>query len=296
MKLIFISQLYNMGCWDIFCFICGNPCHSINYTNEDLLNIKLDYSTNKIDIIDELQKLSKNVKWMNNCTMLLEDNTVIHGVKEVKYNVGFMKKNIHYEHIYISYQKNINNFNGFFIHTDCWNFIKNTYNINLKFSNLPPYKLTYEKIFNINYGDIEKYWSQFFDFPQIVLDNKSYLCSSPFKNDKNISQIKKNINKLKLKNDPNRKGPSVSATFFKENDIKLGNNKKFWIIKSNKWKQINEQVIKIKIKITNEQVIQRKIIEKIPYCGYYNTKPIFIKSYNKKEVELITITSYKLNL
>lgn len=47
------------------------------------------------------------------------------------------------------------------------------------------------KIFNFSYGHIEKYWNQFFRFDQIILDKKQYLCSSPLKNDKNITHLKK---------------------------------------------------------------------------------------------------------
>ena len=161
-----------MGCWDIFCFICGNPCHSA--------------------FDDVSKKMVKDTQWMNKCSILLEDNKVIHGVKEMNCNTSFCKKNKCYEHMSPASLKTKEP-NGFFIHTDCWKYIKDKYNIKLKFGDLPPYKLTYTTIFDINYGDIENYWEQNFNFSKIVSDKKEYLCSSPLKNDKNISQIKKNF-------------------------------------------------------------------------------------------------------
>jgi hypothetical protein len=90
---------------------------------------------------------------------------------------------------------------GVFIHTDCYKYIKLKFNIKLKYSNLPLIdnrKKNYYKPFEyINYGDIENYWHQDFQFEKLYIDNKQYLCSSPLKNDKNISQINKNVNAMK---------------------------------------------------------------------------------------------------
>jgi hypothetical protein len=131
----------------------------------------------------------------------------------------------------------------------------------------------------------------------------NFACSSPLKNDENISQIKKNINNLKIKNNPNRKGPLVSATFYNDGDIKMGINKNFWIIKNKKWIEINEKPIKIKINFAKLNKKQQKIIEKIPYIGLYNTNPIFIicvktlkNSKKIYEIELILTELYKDNL
>ena len=312
-----------MGCWDVFCFICGNPCHSmlINYIDsiKESVNqeIKSSYSTKKLksypNLINDLIDLEKNVKWMNKCSMLLTNDKVKHNMKEVSCNVTFCNNNFCATHM----GKQINNSDcsitdncGMFIHTDCWKFIKKIYNIELKFSNLP--KIKYYKpselkkisdwntIFDINYGDIKTYWAQDFQFAELVVDKKKYLCSSPLKNDKNIIQIKKNISALKIKNDPERIGPIVSATFFDEGDIKLGKNKYFWIKKNNKWLQINEKPIKINIviDITKLNNKQKKFIEQLPYIGQYNNNPIFIiSSDNKKKniynLKLLLTETYK---
>jgi hypothetical protein len=186
-------------CYDIFCFICGNPCHSIldsyienikNYIEEDIKpsytiyykNIIKQYKDTK-NILDDLKILSKNSKWMNKCSMLSVDDKIIHGVEEEGCSHIFCNnKNTCIEHIeLLGITYNLDEPHGIFIHTDCWKFIKNKYKIDLKFSNLPPYnffpKKIYTKIFPIDYGKIEKYWEQEFNFAQIVIDNKKYLCS-----------------------------------------------------------------------------------------------------------------------
>lgn len=304
-----------MGCWDVFCFICGNPCHSMIGTIENVteyfnMDIKSSYSPfmkkeiKKIkeypNIVNNLKILDKEIQWMNRCTMLQTNDMIIHGVKEKDCNVIFCKKNNCIEHINIGTEFSPFTNTGIFIHTDCWKYIKTNYNIKLKFSHLPPINLkNIKKIFDIKYGDIEKYWEQDFDFTSIVINEEQFLCSSPLKKDKNIAQINSNIRKLKLKNDPDRKAPQVSATFYKEGDIKIGNNMKFHIIKGKKWVEINEKIIKTKI-ILNINILtkkQEKYIVKIPNIGEHNTEPIFIISVkkinkNKTEMEFIMTENY----
>jgi len=266
-----------MGCWNIFCFICGNPCHSLS--NDYIDHIKEDYYAEKINpnytsyskniikkikssktIINDLNNLNKTAKWMDKCSILKINNTVIHSLKETSCNIEFCNSKTCITHIGGYVGKEDCPDCGIFIHTDCWKFIKKNYKIELNFSMLPKLESNdLYKNFDINYGDIEKYWKQDFNFCELLLDNKKYLCSSPLKNDKNIVQIKKNIAKLKLKYDPKRIGPLVSATFFNEGDIKIGKNKYFWIKKNNKWIQINEKPIKIKININDKKKIKNNL-------------------------------------
>jgi hypothetical protein len=291
------------------------------YFNNEIPSSYTTFYKNKIkkiksepNIIKDLKLLDKKTKWMNKCSILLVDDKVIHGVKETSCNIMFCNKKDCYTHLVPLYERDGLTFryyslNGIFIHTDCWKFIKKNYNIDLKFSNLPKIvldeysKIKYNKIFNINYGDIEKYWEQDFDFVDVVLDKKQYLCSNPLISDKNIKQIKKNINTLKLKNDPTRIGPHVSASFYKSGDIKLGKNKKFWIIKNNKWNQINEDIIKISLDVNISKIDKKtlKILEKIPFIGQSNTEPIFLLSSsltrkNNYKIELLLTESYKENI
>jgi hypothetical protein len=311
-----------MGCWDVYCIICGNPCHGMfknfaqsikeeyidpeiksSFTN--LYKAKMKRLQESKIIVQELEKFSKHTQWMFNCSMLMIDNNVIHGLKEQSCNIDFGKAGFSATHIgkYTSegeYSFKELGIYGIFIHTDCWKFIKQTYNVDLKFGDLPRLENNSRyKIFDIDYGQIEKYWQQEFEFEEVVVDKKQYLCSSPLKHDKNIPQIKKNIAQLKIKNDSKRVGPSSSATFFDEGTIKIGNNKKFWIKNNNKWVQMNDTMVIIKIEVDLNKINRKteKFLVNIPFIGMYNTNPIFIKSSvynrNKYQLEIITTESYK---
>jgi hypothetical protein len=261
-------------------------------------------------VVDKLKKIDKKTKWFKKCSMLLFNDKVVHGLEETGCNTGFTNKNFYGEHYVAALNKTgyceYNGDNegcGVFIHTDCWKFIKQNYKIELKSSYLPKMQNNnYNKNFNIDYGKIEKYWEQDFDFAALVMDNNDYLCSSPLLNDKNISQIKKNISALKIKNDPKRIGPVVSATFYTNGDIKLGKDNYFWIKKNNKWMKINEKPIKLIIthdykKLTSKQ---KNFAYTLPQIGLYNTKPIFKLSLVIKKnlitITFITIESYKETL
>jgi hypothetical protein len=63
-----------MGCYDIFCIICGLPCHN---------------TLNNID----LKKYKSITKWMNNATILTASNETIEKCIEVDCNNTFQAKN-----------------------------------------------------------------------------------------------------------------------------------------------------------------------------------------------------------
>lgn len=320
-----------MGGWDIYCFICGNTCRSFNknnineikeYVSEYNYLIKQDkLSTNDkknikflkyyIDLsmipnyINKIKELVKNSNWMTKCTMLLSNNKIKHNCHIDSDNIEFRNNSkerfsqmVDESHLYPLDEKENQ---GIFLHTDCWKYIKNKYNIELKYSDIPLINHTTNSklIENVNYGLIENYQEQYFDFIKIITDDNIYLCSSPLKNDKNIKQINKNINQLKIKYDKNRMGPNVSATFYKPGDIKIGNNNKFWYIKNNKWNQLNENIVSIKLNIdyTKLKKSQLKFLNYIPLIGLHNTSPLFINSItiNKKNyiVTLLTTSDLK---
>lgn len=306
-----------MGCYDVYCFVCGNPCHGIlegtikeleEYMNTDLREKLSTYMRKYIKeiqsyptLVSDMRKMKKDTKWMENCTTLTADNKIIHGVKETECNITFKKGNISIEHM-INYESFYNEHLGIFLHTDCWKYIKNTYGIALKISDLPVTSISFEKIFNIDYGIISNYWEQDFNFKNIIMDKKTYLCSSPLKKDKNIIQIKKNIANLKLKKDPNRKGPSVSATFYNTGDVKIGNNGKMWRISNGKWIEIKEKIHRITgivetSKLNNKQKIK---LSEIPFIGLDYKHPVFIVSskYQKSSylIEFLCAESYLKDL
>jgi hypothetical protein len=300
-----------MGCMDIYCFICGNSCHGLDkYSIDDIKNALnntdlADKQIKKIKDTSTLMKdiltLYKNTQWMEHATMLLVNDDIIHGLNETACNVNFSSNDNRATQIgYQDTEWLYGVVHGIFIHTDCWKFIKNKYKIELKFSHLPPLKYRKQKFFDINYGEIEKYWEQLFPFLNVLIEKKSYLCSSPLKNDKNITQIKKNIKYLKLKKDAKRQGPPISATFYKTGDIKLGNNKNFWIINNGKWIEIKELPQILSINIKNISTKQIKWLSTIGFMAQETKEPILLieSSYNKKtyKIGFILLESMKLKV
>ena len=291
-----------MGCWDIFCFLCGNTCRNPKYTNEVFLQDIEYYESGKGDknfktyfkpIYETYKKnpklfekkiklLEKNTKWLNNCTFLCANNKIIHGCEEVSCNISFRDKE---NNIYINktYYDNEGLY-GVFTHTDCWKFIKKEYNLSLNYSYLPIniHDISRSRIFDfINYGVIEKYWSQDFKFMQTIYNNNEELCYCPLKNKLVAKNIKKVFSKLKINIDPKRIGPAVSATFYKPITYRVGINGNIWNIKGNKWIECKDTV---KIKLSNPN---KNLIKKIVLVGDDNNIPIFVLSMikNKENIE-----------
>jgi hypothetical protein len=301
-----------MGCFDVYCLVCGNPCHSMlntEYVEEIIKTKKKHYIYEAYlknpNLIKDLNKFKKTTSWMANCTMLLTNNEIVHNCKEISCNFIFADKNRKqiYTHLIEDYNTirpllYENRDSGVFIHTDCYKYLKLKYNIKLNYGNLP----LIDNRKNINYGDIENYWQQEFQFEDIYIDNKQYLCSSPLKNDRNISQINKNIKAMKISNKYIlRPSPPISAVFYANNNIKVGNNGKLWIIKNGKWNEINKdyEVHKINIKFDFNKINnkQKTFIKKLSFISQYNNHGIFVESYTVKKtiftIDLITIIDNK---
>lgn len=302
-----------MGCWDVFCFLCGNTCHSVLTNSIDVFleNVEFyeetsskknkwfmtyfkpiyeKYNKNKKLFIKNLNDLKKNTKWLNKCSFLTADNRVIHGCKEINCNINFIDKNNN-EYTHGTDFEFHNSMYGVFVHTDCWKCIKNEYGIKLSYSHLPIINKNTESnkiIETLNYGPIEKYWSQDFDFVKIVADSNQELCSSPLKSDLVKKQIKKIFIQLKIKDD--RPSPSTSATLYKNNMYKVGTNNNIWYIKSGKWNELKD-TITYKFTSKNEYVFKKFI-----FIADTNDIPLFIKKYNstKKntEYEILTTSEY----
>jgi len=81
-----------MGCFDIFCFICGNPCHSI---------YDIEYIQENIN--KNLSQFGKNTLWMNNCSMLLFNNTIMHNLKDI-YDIEFLTTETYKETLHKNYK------------------------------------------------------------------------------------------------------------------------------------------------------------------------------------------------
>ncbi len=301
-----------MGCFDLFCFVCGNTCHGIlDGTIENLQEIyeavknkkKIpkhvkEYYKKIYDKMEEdpkfpekMEQHMKKMRWLNQCTFLTVIDEVIHGCGEAACNTKFVdKKGNEYDHdvIFNIYKDDLTMKTkiGIFIHDDCWDYVKSNYKIDLKYSDIAviPEEKEYDKINpRIDYGEIEKYWAQDFKFDEVFMDSNEYMCESPLLNEKNGKRINKIITQFKFNTDKNRKGPAVSATFYPENTIKYGINELLWIKSGDKWTEIKDsnKINRIEVELDKINKKQKKYLEKIVCIGQQTDKPILIKSMNK---------------
>lgn len=305
---------------DIYCFICGMTSSNTILLNYDQTNIdEINNNRNKPIELKTILNLGKKLKHLNNCTILTLDNKIIHNCSnydcysQFKDNTNntiyemyeyFQNKKLDYHkknNDSVFYEKL-----GVFLHTDCWKFILKTYNIELKFSDLPilekddrnKFKTYYHPyiprpFYIIDYGTVQKYWSQYFNYIQLIDDKNEWMTSSLLENNKkNITRVKKIISQLKLKNDPKRKGPNISATFYDDNIIRIGNNNNFWITKNNKWNEIKKPIVSQYFEIKNStKKLDKKIINNInniSQIGQYSKIPVFMYNficYYSKEIK-----------
>lgn len=269
--------------WNTYCCICGNSCKGgdVDYLRDVFKVYSKKEITKEID--NEIKDIVKKLKWSNKFITLFSNNK-----NKIYYNYMVNCE----DHLPFKDEDDY----GIYLHYDCWKFVKITYGIELHYNNLPVNYINIDKktslgippIMNIDYGEIKKYWSQDMDFYKMYTDKNIYMIESPLitSNKNNINRIKKIISQFKLKKEL-RPSPPISATFYKNNIIKLGNNKKFWIIKNNKWNEIKEDVIKNKINFDYKNKLIYKVMN-IPRIGEYNNIPLFIyniKTY-KKEITI----------
>jgi hypothetical protein len=304
-----------MGYYEIYCFLCGNACYTQDlkdkwlmimeiYNKTKLKNKKLPigyswilnyfpslyikFEKNEKKFYERLEKVMNDTDWIMYCTFLCADNNVVHNVHNCinTYGCNFIdeKNNIY---IHNTIYENDNEMYGVNVHTDCWNCIKKEYDIELSYSCLPiiQQKKFSDKIFNfINYGKIEKYWDQFFDFLGLIRDNNDELCISPLKSSFIKNKIKKVYNKLKIRNNDIRISPIASASFYNDGMCKIGLNKNIWTIKHNKW---------IELKNTAEYIIDYskfKLLKKVRY-GDVNTVPVFVLHISQKKNKYVILST-----
>jgi hypothetical protein len=273
-----------MGCWDIFCPLCGLPIYfvELNFNKaemDDLLNMLKSKNYKSISY-SNLTYFQKKSKWLNNISFLTSTNKIINNCKEVACNNQFICNKKNYIGLIDSNEfiknKYYDNF-GYFIHNDCYNYVKKYHKINLQ---LGDFDLSFDKYRSITEHyvkyDVSKYWCQEFDVFAMINDNNFWMAESPLKNNKNAKRIDKIIKQLKIKS--GRIGPTISASFYKNCTIKIGNDGYFWEIKNGKWVKIPNKPI--------EEVIDfnKKIFMKIPIIAFTNTKPIFKDFDNKKKI------------
>ena len=148
------------------------------------------------------------------------------------------------------------------VHKLCYNIIDKETGIKLKYSDFisnsrkkSMYLLDY-----VNYGLIEKYTTQEFIWNIEELKNNQKLRELLLQNKTRLLKIFK---QFKIK--PDRKGPSISATLFKNNTYLIGNDNLLWKIENKKWTKV--ETIKKRIKF-NKNFIPH--LEKISLIGSYN--------------------------
>ena len=214
-----------MGCYDIWCPICGCPLNdSVKY---NIINILKNKSEHSEDYVNFLKKI--NTSWLMKTTILLENKKAEHGFKEVNCNTGFEKNNKTYE-----LHPELDEYSGIPVHTDCWKYAKKMIKHNLQFEDFQvekkvtlkkkksrkvlktkSYKIENDALLNyvllnsweialqnkLNYEPAIKYWEQQFDINSLGKNIKDwYILSSPLSNNyfskKNGERILKNIKKI----------------------------------------------------------------------------------------------------
>ena len=215
-----------MGCWDIYCPLCGLTLHNLELNDN---NIKL----NKNDI-----------KWLEKCTILLPNKSAKHNFVENECNICFNNTKDN-KKIIISdkndHDKNI----GIVLHTDCWKYVKKVKNHKLIFDDFNFKKILKSKVWKnylfkyFKYNVVKKYQHQFFDINLLYKrPNDLFILYSPLKNNENSKKNAKRINaniKLLFKNKPKeRNSPLQSATIFKRGTVMKGCNNNDYIVKLNK--------------------------------------------------------------
>ena len=118
----------------------------------------------------------------------------------------------------------------------------------------------------------------------MFLDGKIDYAESPLTNKINATRIKKVISQLKLKNDI-RPSPSISATFYNLNTIRVGTDGNFWKVNNGKWQKINENVIVKKIMF--DKKFKDIDYSKLSQIGEPSKIPIFIVSFDKKSITIM---------
>jgi hypothetical protein len=302
-----------MGCSDVFCIICGNSCHYFDFRNYNA-------EKNEFGNLKTKKMLNNYLHWINKSTILTPNNEIHHDCINSDCSSSFIDKDNKNEYdigVYynlFSYFSDKYKNKGIFLHTDCWKYIKKTYNKSLVYSDFPDNLITGRESIpsTINYGEIIQYWGQDMNYRQMYLDNNIWMACSPLKKDKkNSARIKRIVSQLKFKE--NRTGPSTSATFYQNGDVKIGNNSKIFEKKFGKWVEMKIEII-TKLYTIKKDVIDKlydkkqkfnyvpnlvSIINKIPQLGgcnnYYNVKvkPLFINKFNidKKNINIEFIGS-----
>lgn len=210
-----------MGCYDVFCPLCGGPLNGIYY----IPGFEIFYGD---DLPPKVKKVSK---WMKRVTLLLPNKTIM-GTTEVDCASTFSKSGVEYD-----FWMDVGFKNGVALHDDCWRIAKK-YKLSYKnFENKSFKKDMYGFLVKgLDYKVIEKYWAQVFNTDNLLKDKNDYLLDSPLKSKKNAERFINNIKKLmKSKKEivvkKERPSPADSATKFRVGTKKRGGDGTIWKVK-----------------------------------------------------------------
>lgn len=219
-----------MGCWDIFCPICGLP---LGYNILDSI---------KQNGYDSYIKSIKYNTWSNKCTILLLNETAKHGFIEIDCNITFSNKKDK-----ITVINNLNNIHndsdklGVAVHTDCWKYASRILSHKLVLNDFDMKKVVKDHHYMFSYlknKELSKYYGQDFDLESFCsTPNNLYLLYSPLNKSKladlNRSRIKANILILDKHKPKSRPSPIQSATIFKVGTQLKGGDGRIYIVKAN---------------------------------------------------------------
>lgn len=188
----------NMGCWDIFCCVCGNTYHTPNVLFNEDDNESFGITEDDCNAMDNVST------HLNKCSVILKNGDVIHGCYNNNGN-DFSKGDDSYECIFDGFKQfGDDDKVGVFVHTDCYNFVKKDYGVELKFSHFP---IIDNNMPNVNYGKIADYWQQDMDYFQMLKDNNMYMTANPMTDTDKTKKHKTEMARLLLKkNDKIDKG------------------------------------------------------------------------------------------
>lgn len=283
-----------MGCWDVFCIICGNTCHGPLDDLDDLILEFTDknYTENEVA---KFREYGRQMGWLSDCVILLQNNSVIEHCREESCNIEFYYKKMKYSVLIdemnylneINYKSEITENIGTFLHYDCYKYLCKKVGFKIKYKDIPIFCGEYYNNVNIpkniNFGSIKKYWEQDFNFVNLYLDKNIYMSLSPLKNTKNAKRIDKIISQYKINH--GRKGPSTSASFYKSGTIKIGENKNFWKKVGNKWVELKDGIFLFNVKIDKNYIKSGDKfianINKIPQIGHFNDIPLFVNKFTR---------------
>jgi hypothetical protein len=263
---------YNiMGCSEIYCALCGCPI--------------LQKST-ILQLCKEKIYKKSDIDWLKDCYSLLSNNTL--------YKKAIVEDcDEHFDETEYKLFSHKYRFSQILeVHKLCYNIIQDETGIKLKYSDFmnssrkkSMYLLDY-----VDYGLIEKYTKQEFIWNmQELANNKKLreLLLNPLKNKENKTRLLKIFKQFKIK--PDRKGPNISATLFKNNTYLIGNDNSLWKIENKRWTKVETITERIKF---NKNLIPN--LEKMSAIGSYNMNGVCYNIINGGKNSPTFVTFYKI--